>query len=95
VASRKINDMSFSAGMKKTVGHDYMGFIADASKVVSDTVLLIGEYDENQFNAGVKMSLNYNVNVEFYVRDILNVYKAGEIGEFLRSYFIFGISYLQ
>jgi hypothetical protein len=41
------------------------------------------------------MSLNYNVNVEFYVRDILNVYKAGEIGEFLRSYFIFGISYLQ
>ncbi len=95
VASKKISDMSFSMGVEKTLGHDYTGFVADVSKVVADTVLLVGEYDEDRFNVGVKMSLNYNVDVEFYIRNISNVFQREEIGDFLQSYFVFGISYLQ
>ncbi len=95
VTSKKINDMSFSIGFKKTFSNSYIGFIADASKIINDTILLIAEYDEKQFNAGVKISLNYNLNVEFYVKDIANISKAGEIGNFMRQYFIFGITYLQ
>jgi hypothetical protein len=95
VASKKISDMSFSMGVEKTLGHDYTGFVADVSKVIADTVLLIGEYDEDRFNIGVKMSLNYNVDVEFYIRNISNVFQREEIGDFLQSYFVFGISYLQ
>ena len=95
VASKKVTDMSLSMGVEKTLGHNYTGFVADVSKVVADTVLLVGEYDEDRFNIGAKVSLNYNVDVEFYIRNITNVFQREEIGDFLQSYFVFGISYLQ
>jgi hypothetical protein len=94
-ASKKIEDMNFSVGAKKDTKGGYIGFMADACKVINDTVLVIAEFDENHFNAGLKVSLNYNLNVEFYVKNISGISRAGEIGNFLREYFVFGITYLQ
>jgi hypothetical protein len=95
VLSKKIMDMNFTAGLRKRTSRKYLSFMADASKVVNDTTLLMLEFDEDHFNAGLKISLNYNIDVEFYVKDLGGISKAGEIGTFLKDYFIFGITYLQ
>ncbi len=90
--SKKIYDMNFTAGYMAKRGK---GIFADASKVIDDTVLAIAEYDGEHYNAGVKISLNYNFNIEVFVREIDRMNTIKELGQFLRDYFIFGITYIQ
>ncbi|MCE5300860.1 MAG: hypothetical protein LLG37_08335 [Spirochaetia bacterium] len=100
VASKKVLDMDVSAGVKKKLGVNSIGisdwdFMFDLSKVINDTMLAVLEYDEKQFNAGVKISFNYNLCVDFFVVGLNNLGRADGIGGFLRDYFVFGITYLQ
>lgn len=100
VFSKKIDDMNFSIGAKKRLAvenPDYLvwDFMADISKVIGETVLVILEYDTDQFNAGIKISLNYNINVEMFVTGLEKMGDTGELGAFLENHFIFGISYMQ
>jgi hypothetical protein len=90
--SKKIYDMNFTAGYMAKRGK---GIFADASKVIDDTVLAIAEYDGEHYNAGVKISLNYNFNIEIFIKEIDQMNNIRELGEFLRDYFIFGITYIQ
>jgi hypothetical protein len=97
VATKKIDDMAFSIGVKKF----FMGYhqdnilIIDASKVINDTVLAILEYNMGSFNAGIKISMNSNINVELFFSEIGKVDGRGTLGDFLRKNFIFGITYIQ
>lgn len=100
VISRKIGDMNFTLGIKKNLLSDIPDFsktefMFDISKVVNNTVLTIVEYDGQKYNFGFKISLNYNINVELFIKNIDNLNKINEIGMFLREYFIFGITYIQ
>ncbi len=97
-ASKKISDLDITLGVKKHLAEGSLSnwaFAADISKVVADTVLVMLEYDEYTFNAGAKISFNPNLSIDFSVRGIDRLSKAGEIGNFLRNYFVFGITYLQ
>ena len=100
VISKKVGDMNFTLGGKNRIGllePDLLvwNVFANISKVVNDTVMVIAEYDGECYNAGVKISLNYNINIEIFIRDIAGIRAADEMGEFLNSYFVFGITYLQ
>jgi hypothetical protein len=99
-ASKKIGDMDITLGLKKQLDSGSFdlsnwGFAANISKVVADTVLVMLEYDERTFNVGVKISFNPNLSVDFSVKGIEKLSQAGEIGTFIKSYFVFGITYLQ
>ena len=99
-ASKKIGDMEVSIGVKKQLdagSFDFSnwGFAANVSKVMADTVLVMLEYDERTFNAGVKVSFNPNLSVDFFILGLEKIGRAEEIGTFLREYFVFGITYLQ
>ena len=100
VFSKKIDDMNFSLGVKKSLiveDLDFLvwNFMADVSKVIGDMALVIFEYDTDQFNAGLKISLNYNISVEIFIVDLEQLGDSGDLGVFLEEHFIFGISYLQ
>jgi hypothetical protein len=99
-ASKKLGDWDLSLGVKKRLADKNFdlknwGFAANVSKVIADTVLVMLEYDERTFNAGVKISFNANLSVDFSLRSIEKISQAGEMGNFLRNYFVFGITYLQ
>jgi hypothetical protein len=99
-ASKKIGGMDITLGVKKQLAAGRLdlsnwGFAADISKVVADTVLVMLEYDESTFNAGVKISFNPNLSVDFSIRGIDRLSRAGDIGTFISDYFIFGLTYLQ
>jgi len=100
VVSKKVTDMNFTVGVKKPLDGNNLDFLiwdfmVDVSKVVADTVLLVAEYDSGHFNAGVKISLNYNISVEMFIQNIESLGDANEFGTFLSDHFIFGITYIQ
>ncbi len=100
VISKKLGDMNFTLGIKKNLLSEIpefskTEFIFDISKILNETVLTIIEYDGQNYNLGFKISLNYNINVELFVKKIDKLNKLNEIGAFLREYFIFGITYIQ
>jgi hypothetical protein len=97
VATKKIDDMAFSLGIKKYfAGYQQDNIlIIDASKVINDTVLAILEYNMGSFNAGIKISLNSNINVELHLSELEKAGSRGSLGTFLREGFIFGITYIQ
>jgi len=99
-ASKKAGNANITAGIKKDLSAgDYnfvvLRFIGDISLLIYDTVLAIVEYDGNDFNAGVRVSMNYNLNAEIFVVGINRFGGAAEMGVFLRDHFVFGISYVQ
>ena len=68
--SKKLWDTDITLGVKKqlAVGNSSLsdwGFAANVSTVVADTVLVMLEYDKSTFNAGVKISFNQNLSVDF------------------------------
>jgi hypothetical protein len=63
--------------------------------VINDTVLAIVEYNMGSFNAGIKISMNSNINVELFFSEIGKVSGRGTLGDFLQRNFIFGITYIQ
>jgi len=91
-ASKKFYDMSLNVGY---MAKRKIGLFADVSKVINDTILAIGEFDGEHYNAGVKISLNYNFNIEIFMQNIDQMNTIKELGEFLKNYFIFGITYIQ
>lgn len=95
VVSKKIDDMAFSAGVKKFfAGYAQKNiFMADISKVINETILAVLEYNMGSFNAGIKISLNSNINIELFLSDIGG--SGGTPGDFLKNNFIFGITYIQ
>lgn len=98
--SRKIFDMNINLGIKKNLLNENpelskLEYMFDISKIINETVLAIFEYDGIKYNAGFKISLNYNINVELFIKNINNIDKMNEISKFLKEYFIFGITYLQ
>ncbi len=100
VVSRKLWDMNFTSGIKKNLLSEIpefskTEFMFDISKILNETVLTIIEYDGQNYNFGFKISLNYNINVELFIKKIDKLNKLNEIGMFLREYFIFGITYIQ
>jgi len=97
VISKKLDDMDASLGLKKNFAgvRQTSYLIADLSKVISDTILAVIEYDTGKFNAGIKISLNSNINVEFFIHDLAHIKDSQELGTFLRQDFIFGITYIQ
>jgi hypothetical protein len=97
VVSKKIDDMAFSLGVKKFfTGYPQDNIvIADVSKVINETVLAILEYNMGSFNAGIKISLNSNINVELFLSEMERVGQSNSLGTFLRENFIFGITYIQ
>lgn len=100
VISRKISDMNFTTGIKKNLLSDISEFsktefMFDISKILNNTVLTIIEYDGQKYNFGFKISLNYNINVELFIKNIDKLNKMNDLGTFLREYFIFGITYIQ
>lgn len=97
VVSRKWEDMAFSLGIKKMFAGYPQGniLIADVSKVIGDTVLAVAEYNMGSFNAGIKISLNSNINVEIFLTEIESAFTKDSFGTFLKENFIFGITYVQ
>jgi hypothetical protein len=97
VISKKIDDMDASVGLKKNFEgvRQTSYLIADLSKVISDTILAVIEYDTGKYNAGIKISLNSNINVEFYIRDLAHIGDSQELGTFMKQDFVFGITYIQ
>ncbi|MEI7541738.1 MAG: hypothetical protein WCJ94_00590 [bacterium] len=98
--SKKLWDTDITLGVKKqlAVGNSSLsdwGFAANVSTVVADTVLVMLEYDKSTFNAGVKISFNQNLSVDFSIRGIEKISQAKEMGTFISNYFVFGITYLQ
>ncbi len=97
VVSKSIDDMDVSVGFKKNLaGAAQDNYImADFAKVINETILAIAEYNTGGINAGVKISLNSNINVEVYFSGLENIGNANALGTFLRENFIFGITYIQ
>lgn len=100
VVAKKVEDFNFSLGLKKDLsGKSADGgpvkVFADIGKVVNDTVLLAAEYDGTEINAGVKISLNYNINIDMFITKIGKLGETKELGDMLRNYFVFGITYIQ
>jgi hypothetical protein len=97
VVSKMIDDMAFSIGVKKQfAGYPQDDiFFADASKMIGETVLAIAEYSMGEVNAGIKISLNSNINVELFFKGLEDAGRSGSLGTFLRENFIFGITYIQ
>lgn len=101
VVSKKINDMAFSVGVKKYfAGYPQENYLVnylmlDVSKIINDTILAIVEYNTGSLNAGIKISLNSNINVELFLSAIEKSGQANALGTFLRENFIFGITYIQ
>ncbi len=100
VASKKADDMNFSIGVKKNLREENIDFLvwglmADFSKVINETILVMAEYDTEKFNAGIKISLNYNINVELAVTGIDRLGDTDELASFFENHFVFGITYLQ
>jgi hypothetical protein len=97
VVSKKLDDMDISMGMRKNVTGLYQAnyFMADFSKVISETVLYIAEYNCGDLNTGIKISLNSNINVELFLSGLQDIGKTNALGTFLRQNFIFGITYIQ
>jgi len=100
VAARKFMDYNFNAGVKtglSGIGSSAgaLRFLANIGKVINDTVLLAAEYDGHHINAGVKISLNYNINIDMFINRIDRLGEAAELGDVLRNYFVFGITYIQ
>jgi hypothetical protein len=97
VMSKKIDDMVFSLGAKKFfAGYPQDNILmADISKVINETILAVAEYNLGSFNAGIKISLNSNINVELFITGIEEAGSKSSLGTFLRENFIFGITYIQ
>lgn len=100
VVSKNIVDADITAGLKKNLtGLDPsitdVGFVVALSKVIYDTMLLILEYNCDSYNAGFKISMNSNITIDFFIKDIGGLSTANSFGNFLRSNFIFGIDYIQ
>ncbi len=100
IVSRNITDANITIGMKKNLsGLDPhitdIGFVVALSKVIYDTILLVTEYDRGNYNAGFKISMNSNITIDVFVRDIGRLSVTNSFGDFLRSNFIFGIDYIQ
>ncbi|PKL92402.1 MAG: hypothetical protein CVV21_03580 [Candidatus Goldiibacteriota bacterium HGW-Goldbacteria-1] len=102
VASRKLFDWGFnlSVGFKNNIRGNELkplewNFFADAAKVINDTVMVIAEYEDGNLNAGVKISISYNLNVEAYVERLNRTGDLKSFGEFLQEHFIFGITFIQ
>jgi len=98
--SRKILDMNFNLGIKKNLLNENpdlskMEYMFDISKILNETVLAIIEYDGEKYNVGFKISLNYNINVELFIKNINNIDKINAISALLKDYLIFGITYIQ
>jgi len=100
VVSRKITDANITIGLKKNLtGLDPditdIGLVAALSKVIYDTILLVAEYERGNYNAGFKISMNSNITIDVFIRDIGRLSVANSFGDFLRNNFIFGIDYIQ
>lgn len=100
VASKKISDADITIGLEKNLtGFDPdiadVGLLVVLSKVIYDTILLVAEYERGIYNAGFKISMNSSVTIDVFVKDIGRLSIANSFGDFLRSYFIFGIDYIQ
>ncbi len=102
VVSRKMFDwgLNLSAGLKNNIHGNELkpldwNFFADAAKVINDTILVITEYEDGNFNAGVKVSISYNLNVEAYVERLNQTGGIKNFGEFLQEHFVFGITFIQ
>ncbi|MCX8093575.1 MAG: hypothetical protein N3E50_05345 [Candidatus Goldbacteria bacterium] len=98
--SKKILDASITVGLEKNLtGLDPditdAGFFIAVSKVIYDTILLVAEYERGIYNGGFKISMNSNITIDFFVRNINKLSVANSFGDFLQNYFIFGIDYIQ
>lgn len=98
-ASKQIENFSFGIGIAQqlhgAIDLSSWDFLADAAMIVNDTVLAVAEYDGRGFNAGVKISMNYNISVELLVVNIGGFEASARTGSILRDHFVFGITYRQ
>ncbi|MCX7698622.1 MAG: hypothetical protein N2114_04055 [Candidatus Goldbacteria bacterium] len=100
VVSKKIIDAIITTGLEKNLsGFDPnltdFGLFFAISKVIYDTILLVVEYKRDIYNAGFKISMNSNITIDFFIKNIDRLSIANSFGDFLQSYFIFGINYIQ
>jgi len=100
VISKKIMDANITIGFNKNLtGLDPditdCGFLVGLSKVIYDTVLIVAEYNNGIYNAGFKISMNSNITIDIFIKDIGKLNMADSFGGFLRNYFVFGINYIQ
>ena len=98
-ASKQYGDFSFGAGIAQnlsgSIDFSSWDFLLDAGMVVNDTVLAVAEYTGRGFNAGVKISMNYNITVELMITGIDKLEQSAKEGSILRDHFVFGITYRQ
>lgn len=96
-ASKQVDDFSFGIGIAQqlhgSIDLSSWDFLADAAMIVNDTVLVVAEYDGRGFNAGVKISMNYNITVELLAVNIGGFEASAKAGSILRDHFVFGITY--
>jgi hypothetical protein len=100
VASKKINNANLTIGIERNLtGLDEkitdVGFISAISLVIYDTILFVTEYERNICNVGFKISMNSNITIDFFIKDIGRIGMTNSFGDFLENYFIFGIDYIQ
>lgn len=100
IASKRIANAGITVGLEKNLSgfnQDMAGIslISGISMVIYDTILLVGEYGTGKYNAGLKISMNSNITIDVFVKDIGKISSSNTFGDFLRSYFIFGINYIQ
>lgn len=96
-ASRKIGEFSVGLGISRplhgAIDISSWELLADIAFLVNDTVLTAIEYNGRGFNAGIKISMNYNITIELLVLSLEQIGKSAEEGSLLRDHFIFGITY--
>lgn len=100
VISKKITDANITLGLEENLtsfNQDIanVGILVAISKVIYDTILLVAEYERGICNVGLKISMNSNITIDVFVKDIGRLSFANSFGDFLQSNFIFGIDYLQ
>ncbi|HPD19374.1 MAG TPA: hypothetical protein PLF61_06905, partial [Candidatus Goldiibacteriota bacterium] len=72
-----------------------VGFISGISMVIYDTILLVAEYERDIYNVGLKIGMNSNITIDFFIKDTARIGMTSSFGDFLKNYFIFGINYIQ
>jgi len=100
VVSKKINNVNVTIGIERNLtGLDReitdVGFISGISMVIYDTILLVAEYERDIYNVGLKIGMNSNITIDFFIKDTARIGMTSSFGDFLKNYFIFGINYIQ
>ncbi len=98
-ASKTIGDLSIGFGVSRplygAIDISSWELLADAAFLVNDTILTAVEYNGRGFNAGIKISMNYNITIELLALSLEKLGKSAEEGSLLRDHFVFGITYRQ